>query len=56
MVDMNIWLKRIRNHVKLEVWWKVLGLKLLGHYRYYESERQLPNAKELLPSGRETRL
>jgi hypothetical protein len=35
MVDMNIWLKRIRNHVKLEVWWKVLGLKLPGHYRYY---------------------
>jgi len=34
----------------------VLGLKLLGHYRYYESERQLPNAKELSPSGRETRL
>jgi len=35
MVDMNIWLKRIRNRAQLEVWWKVLGLKLLGHYRYY---------------------
>ena len=35
MTDMNIWLKRIRNHVKLKEWWKVLGLKLLGHYRYY---------------------
>jgi len=56
MTDMNIWMKRIRNRAKLEVWWKLLGLKLLGHYRYYESERQLPNAKELLPSGRETRL
>lgn len=33
--DMNIWLKRIRNHVELKEWWKVLGLKLLGHYRYY---------------------
>lgn len=35
MKDMNIWLKRIRNHVELKEWWKVLGLKLLGHYRYY---------------------
>ena len=35
ITDMNIWLKRIRNHVKLKEWWKVLGLKLLGHYRYY---------------------
>ena len=29
---MNIWLKRIRNRVELNEWWKVLGLKLLGHY------------------------
>jgi len=35
MTDMNIWLKSIRNLVELKVWWKVLGLKLLGHYRYY---------------------
>ena len=35
MAEMNIWLKRIRNLVKLKVWWKLLGLKLLGHYRYY---------------------
>nr|QNO46941.1 hypothetical protein CLAIAILK_00002 [Methanosarcinales archaeon ANME-2c ERB4] len=35
MADMNIWLKRIRNLVKLKEWWKLLGLKLLGHYRYY---------------------
>ncbi|MBC2745506.1 MAG: hypothetical protein HF975_00620 [ANME-2 cluster archaeon] len=32
---MNIWLKSIRNLVELKEWWKVLGLKLLGHYRYY---------------------
>jgi len=50
MLDMNIWLKRIRNRAQLKVWWKVLGLKLLGHYRYYGmlpllwNERQLPNA------------
>lgn len=35
MMDMNIWLKRIRNRTQLKVWWKVLELKLLGHYRYY---------------------
>jgi len=35
MTEMNIWLKRIRNFVKLKEWWKVLGQKLLGHYRYY---------------------
>jgi group II intron reverse transcriptase/maturase len=35
MKDMNIWLKRIRNLTELKEWWKVLGVKLLGHYRYY---------------------
>ena len=45
VVDMNIWLKRIRNRVKLEVWQNLLGLKLPGHYRYYESEWKRPNAK-----------
>lgn len=35
MKEMNEWLKRVRNLVKLEEWWKVLRLKLMGHYRYY---------------------
>jgi len=35
MADMNIWLKRIRNLAELEVWWELLGQKLIGHYRYY---------------------
>jgi len=35
MAEMNIWLKRIRNLVELKIWWKVLGMKLLGHFRYY---------------------
>lgn len=35
MKEMNQWLKDIRNSVKLEEWWKVLGQKLTGHYRYY---------------------
>ena len=33
--DTSHWLKRIRNSVELKEWWKMLGLKLLGHYRYY---------------------
>jgi group II intron reverse transcriptase/maturase len=32
---MNQWLKRVRNAVKWKVWWKTLGRKLVGHYRYY---------------------
>ena len=32
---MNQWLRSVRNQVKLAKWWKVLGLKLVGHYRYY---------------------
>lgn len=32
---MNQWLKRIRNAVEMKVWWKTLGQKLTGHYRYY---------------------
>ena len=35
MKAMNFWLKGIRNQVKLPQWWKVLGSKLTGHYRYY---------------------
>ncbi len=35
MKDMNLWLKHIRNCVELEEWWKLLRLKLLGHYQYY---------------------
>lgn len=35
MKVMNQWLKSVRNQVKLAEWWKVLRLKLVGHYRYY---------------------
>lgn len=35
MKAMNTWLKEIRNFVKLEDWWQVLRLKLIGHYNYY---------------------
>jgi group II intron reverse transcriptase/maturase len=35
MKDMNLWLKHIRNRVELKDLWKLLGIKLLGHYQYY---------------------
>lgn len=35
MKAINVWLKEIRNFVKLEDWWQVLRLKLIGHYNYY---------------------
>ena len=35
MREMKEWLKSIRNLVKLKVWWKILQVKLTGHYRYY---------------------
>ncbi len=35
IIDVNIWLKKVRNLVKLKSWWKVFGVKLIGHYRYY---------------------
>ena len=35
MKSLNQWLKAVRNQVKLEEWWKVLGQKLRGHYQYY---------------------
>jgi group II intron reverse transcriptase/maturase len=31
----NEWLRRVRNMVPLVDWWKILGWKLTGHYRYY---------------------
>ncbi len=33
--EMNEWLKAIRNRVKTEVWWKILIVKLRGHFQYY---------------------
>jgi len=33
--EMNQWLKDVRNQVELKEWWKVLKLKLIGHFCYY---------------------
>nr|AAU43691.1 reverse transcriptase/maturase [uncultured archaeon GZfos26D8]QNO53172.1 hypothetical protein NDOAJMFA_00022 [Methanosarcinales archaeon ANME-1 ERB6] len=56
MADMNIWLKRIRNRVELKNMVEGAGAKVAWTLPLLWNERQLPNAKELLPPGRETRL
>ncbi len=33
--EMNAWLKGIRNLIKTKEWWKILILKLRGHFQYY---------------------
>ena len=35
LVEMNNWLRDIRNAVKIKEWWKTLEAKLRGHYQYY---------------------
>lgn len=32
---MNQWLRKVRNLVKMDEWWRILEMKLTGHYRYY---------------------
>ena len=32
---LNLWLKKIRNQILTKDWWKILYLKLQGHYEYY---------------------
>ena len=34
-IAINLWLKSVRNKVKLDEWWKIFRMKLAGHYRYY---------------------
>lgn len=33
--ELNLWLKGIRNLVKINVWWKILTAKLRGYFQYY---------------------
>lgn len=33
--EMNMWLKAIRNVVKLKEWWPILRAKMFGYYQYY---------------------
>ncbi len=32
---LNLWLKSSRNKIKTKDWWKILRLKLFGHFQYY---------------------
>jgi len=34
-MEMNNWLRKIRNYKKAKEWWPVLQAKLRGHYQYY---------------------
>jgi len=43
--ELNQWLKKIRNMVKLKEWWEVLRAKLLGHYHYYGLSGNMPEMK-----------
>jgi len=43
--EMNQWLKKVRNLVKVKEWWEVLRLKLIGHYRYYGVSGNMPELK-----------
>lgn len=42
MKEMNQWLRKVRNRVKLKQWWPVLESKLIGHYRYYGISGNMP--------------
>jgi len=35
LVQMNEWLKSIRNRLRLRDWWPLLAAKVTGYYRYY---------------------
>jgi len=43
--EMNQWLKRVRNLVKMQEWWAVLGSKLIGHYHYYGISGNIPEMR-----------
>lgn len=42
---MNQWLKDVRNLAGIKLWWKVLELKLIGHYRYYGMSGNMPEMR-----------
>ncbi|MBC8552862.1 MAG: group II intron reverse transcriptase/maturase [Bacteriovoracaceae bacterium] len=35
LIELNTWLKKIRNSLLLKDWWKILRAKLVGHYNYF---------------------
>lgn len=48
--ELNQRMKRVRSAVELKEWWKVLRLKMVGHYCYYGHKREYAiNAGILYP-------
>lgn len=43
--ELNQWLKSVRNKVRLQQWWEVLRLKLIGHFRYYGISGNMPEMR-----------
>jgi hypothetical protein len=43
---LNLWLKGVRNQVKLQDWWGVLAKKLIGHYNYYGISGNFPQLRK----------
>ncbi len=43
---LNLWLKDVRNLVKLQDWWEVLAKKLIGHYNYYGISGNFPQIRK----------
>ena len=43
---MNIWLKSVRNVMKLQDWWEVLARKTIGHYNYYGISGNMPQLRK----------
>lgn len=35
LMSLNLWLRRIRNACSVKEWWKLLLVKIQGHFRYY---------------------
>lgn len=44
--EINLWLKDIRNTVKLSQWWKLFQRKLTGHYNYYSISGNMNQIKK----------
>lgn len=44
--EINLWLKNIRNTVKLSQWWKLFQRKLTGHYNYYSISGNMNQIKK----------
>lgn len=44
--EINQWLKSIRNTVSIKTWWKMLTIKMLGHYKYFGVSKNSRGIKE----------